>query len=116
MRQIVIITLAIFIAGGGATPRLLAQVSNANDCAAKLTTFVRELDDLLRQRPHDLTVISGFLHRHIPVSNCTIDAASEVMKTSAYFKGEERVKANDPIFIRQLDLVFARSSNIVCPT
>jgi len=85
------IALALLFAVGGSDRQPLAQDGNARDCAARLTTFVGELDDLLRQRQRDLTTVTGFLHRHIPVRDCTIDAASDVMKTSAYFKGEERV-------------------------
>ena len=93
MRQFCTIALAIFMAGGGSPTQLYAQgSSNADDCAGKLTVFVKELDELLLQRPRDLMVVTGFLQRHIPVRSCSVDAASDVMKTSAYFKGEERVR------------------------
>src|SRR5690348_10392855 len=92
MRQICAIALSIFFASLGLPARLLAHEPNASACEAKLATFVKELDNLLQQRPRDLTVVTGFLQRHIPVRNCTVDAASDVIKSSIYFKGEERVR------------------------
>jgi hypothetical protein len=92
MYRIWAIALTMMFAFEGSATHLLAQDSSAQECTARLTTFVGELDDLLRQRPHDLTVVTGFLHHHFPVRNCTVDVASNVMKASAYFKGEERVK------------------------
>lgn len=91
MHRIWIIALAALVGTGSCTPSLLAQDGSSTDCAIKLATFVRELDDLLARHPRDLTVILALLHRHIPVRNCTADVASRAMKGSAYFKGEERV-------------------------
>ena len=92
MRRIWIFALAAaLVAISGFTPSLFAQDGGSDDCAAKLATFVRELDDLLAGRPRDLNVILALMHRHIPVRSCSPHVASRVMKTSAYFKGEERV-------------------------
>lgn len=65
--------------------------SASGDCADKLGTFVRELDDLLAGHPRDINEVLTLVHRHIAVRGCTPDVASRVMKTSVYFKGEERV-------------------------
>ncbi|MGX1167915.1 hypothetical protein AB7M16_004181 [Bradyrhizobium sp. USDA 372] len=56
----------------------------------KLATFVTELDSLLARKPNDLNAIYAFLLDHMPVPGCTFDAASQTIKRSIYFKGEER--------------------------
>jgi hypothetical protein len=92
MRKIWIFALAAVLLGAGGPMSSLFALDGRNDaCAAKLATFVRDLDDLLSQHPSDLTVILALVQRHIPVKGCTSDVASRVMKTSIYFKGEERV-------------------------
>ena len=88
---ILVLAAAALVGAGGLTSSLLAQDGRNDACAAKLVTFVKNLDDLLSQHPRDLAVIIALVHRHIPIKGCTSDVASRVIKTSIYFKGEERV-------------------------
>lgn len=75
----------------GLTSSVFAEDSTSDSCAAKLATFVRELDDLLASHPRDLNVVLALTNHHIPVSRCTTDVASRAIDASAYFKGEKRV-------------------------
>jgi hypothetical protein len=48
---------AALVGSGGFAPSLFAQNGDIDDCASKLTTFVKELDDLLVRNPRDLNVV-----------------------------------------------------------
>ena len=84
-------TLPLAVALVGLTSSVFAEDGRSDSCAAKLATFVRELDDLLASHPRDLNVILALTRRYIPVPGCTTDVASRAIDTSAYFKGEKRV-------------------------
>ena len=114
MRKIWILALAAaaLVDAGGPTSSLFAQDGRSDVCAAKLATFVRDLDDLLSQHPRDLTVILALVQRHIPIKGCTSDAASRVMKTSIYFKGEERVSHGTQFSIYN-GTTFSRGASIL---
>jgi hypothetical protein len=58
MRKLRMIVLgAALVGSGGFAPSLFAQNGDIDDCASKLTTFVKELDDLLVRNPRDLNVV-----------------------------------------------------------
>lgn len=96
MRRIWTLALAAALAAPNLSS-VLAQDSESDNCAAKLATFVRELDDLLASHPHDVNVILALLHRHIPIRGCTTDLVSRAINTSAYFQGEEADWSQYPV-------------------
>jgi hypothetical protein len=92
MRRLWMIALtAAFVGSGSFASSLFAEGGDARNCATKLATFVEDLDSLLARNPRDLNVIYELLLHHFPVHGCTANVASQASKTSAYFKGEERV-------------------------
>ena len=83
--------MAILLIGcGDFAPALFAQNGEINNCGTKLATFVKELDGLLTRKPNNLNTIYALLLDHLPVTGCTADVASQAIKRSVYFKGEER--------------------------
>ena len=74
----------------GSGSSLFAQNGDVGNCATKLATFVKELDSLLARKPNDLNTIYALLLDRLPVRGGTADVASEAIKRSLYFKGEER--------------------------
>src|SRR5581483_2027916 len=91
MRRFWTIAMAILLIGcGDFAPALFAQNGEINNCGTKLATFVKELDGLLTRKPNNLNTIYALLLDHLPVTGCTADVASQAIKRSVYFKGEER--------------------------
>jgi hypothetical protein len=94
MRALSTVTLGIVVlaASGSLTPALFAQTEDTGDCTAKLSTFVREIDDLLARRPGNLNDVLAILNRYFPenVQGCGPAVAFQTISKSSYFKGMER--------------------------
>jgi hypothetical protein len=56
------------------------------ECAAKTEQFVADIDGVLAGRPNDILVVFDVLDRHFPLHGCTLDAVSNIVKTSRYFR------------------------------
>ncbi len=101
MRRLWMIAVGAALVGSGSfVPSLFAQNGDLNNCETKLVAFANELDSLLARNPRDLNIIYGLLLHHLPVHGCTADVASAAIKTSAYFKGEERVSGGRSTLFR----------------
>jgi len=93
MRGLPMIALGLTLAGSGSfAPSLLAQPRSADDCTAKLATFVRDIDDLLARNPSNLNDVFAVMNRYFPsrVQGCTAEMALPLISKSSYFKGTSR--------------------------
>ncbi|MGJ4884625.1 MULTISPECIES: hypothetical protein [unclassified Bradyrhizobium] len=89
-RKLIVALAAALVGVSGGTPSTNAQDAGRANCESQLSTFVLKIDNLLAQHPRDLNEVLSVVHRHLPAEGCTADVASKAMKTSAFFKGEER--------------------------
>jgi hypothetical protein len=95
MRVLRTFVLGAAIGGGLAAP---AAAAPAVDCATSLKAFVVEMDTVLAKNPNDVLDVYAVIDRHLPVRGCTSDEASRIVRTSAYFQGDEMNRANIRVF------------------
>jgi hypothetical protein len=56
------------------------------DCTTKLEKFIVDIDALLAKSPHNIFDVFGVLDRHFPLHGCRVEAVSDIMKKSNYFR------------------------------
>src|ERR1700742_4356274 len=95
MRAIRIFVLGAAISGGVVAS---ASAAPSADCATSLKAFVGEMDAALAKNPDDIRDLYVVIDRHLPVRGCAQDEASRIVRTSAYFQGDEMNRAKIHVF------------------
>ena len=94
MRTFGIIMLCILavIGGGIASAEDRDAISRENhrnqNCAAKLESFIADIDDILEKNPRSITQVYAIFYRHFPFYGCEVDVVSHIVKRSKYFQSE----------------------------
>jgi hypothetical protein len=94
MRTLGIIMLCILaVIGSGmvsANDReaVLGEAHGIQDCAARLESFVADIDDILEKNPRRITDVYKVFYRYFPFYGCEVDVVSRIVKRSRYFQSE----------------------------
>jgi len=83
------------------------------NCATKLRQFVADIDVVLGKRPHDITQAFDALDRHFPLTGCSLEGVSSIIKTSKYFRSISQNGPKMHVFVLNSDAPYVRGVAVI---